>query len=152
MARTVRQLWYVIAGELATSRLFYPLHRVIYRLSRGRVFGRTMGCPVILLTTTGRKSGEPRTVPIFGFPEGTATVAAASNAGKSRHPAWYLNLRANPVAQVQVGPESRRIRAREATDEERERLWPRLARHYAGYEVYRQRTRRQIPVVILEPS
>ena len=76
----------------------------------------------------------------------------AFNAGKERYPSWYLNLRANPDAQVQVEEEIRRVRARDATPEERERLWPRLASQYAGYDVYRERTDRHIPVVILEPA
>ncbi len=147
---TLRRLWYVGLGELATSRFFYPLHRVLYRLSGGRVLTRSMGCPVILLTTTGRKSGRPSTVPIFGFPEGKAIIVVPSNAGKARYPSWYLNLRANPEAEVQAGRETRRVKAREATPQELERLWPRLVHQYGGYEVYRERTDRQIPVVILD--
>ncbi len=147
----MRRFWYVMLGEWATSRLFYPLHRVIYRLSGGRILGRSMGCPVVLLTTTGRKSGQPRTAPLLGFPEGESIVVVPSNAGKEHYPSWYLNLRANPQAQVQLGPEIRRVRAREATQQERKRLWPRLVSRYLGYQVYRERTDRHIPVLILEP-
>ena len=142
---------YVMLGELATTRPFYSIHRGIYRLSRGRIFARSVGCPVILLTTTGRKSGQPRTAPIFGFEEGQSIVVAASNAGKEHYPSWYFNLRANPEAQVQVRGEVRRVRARDATPEECERLWPRLIGEYRGYEFYRERTSRHIPIVILEP-
>jgi len=148
--RKLHRLGYVTLGELATTRLFYTLHRAIYRLSGGRIFSRSVGCPVVLLTTTGRKSGEPRTAPIFGFPEGQSIVVVPSNAGKRHYPSWYLNLRANPQAQVQLGPEIWRVRAREATLEERERLWPFLASRYGGYQVYRERTDRHIPVLILE--
>ena len=147
----IGRLGYVMLGELATTRLFYLVHRVVYRLSGGRIFGRSLGCPIVLLTTTGRKSGQPRTAPIFGFQEGQSTVVVPSNAGKERYPSWYLNLRANPQAQVQVGREIRQVRAREATPQERERLWPFLASQYGGYDVYRERTDRHIPVVILEP-
>ena len=149
--RIMRRYFYVMLGELATTRLFWLFHRLVYRLSRGRVLGRSMGCPVILLTTTGRKSGQPRTAPIFGFEEGQSIVVVPSNAGKEQYPSWYLNLRANPQAQVQVGQKIWQVRAREATFDERERLWPRLTSRYGGYEVYRERTERHIPVVILEP-
>jgi len=149
--RKLHRFGYVMLGELATTRLFYTLHRAIYRLSGGRIFSRSVGCPVVLLTTTGRKSGEPRTAPVFGFREGESIVVVPSNAGKKHYPSWYFNLRANPEAQVQFGSEIRRVRAREATSEERERLWPFLASQYGGYQVYRERTDRHIPVVILEP-
>jgi len=144
------RLFYVMLGELATTRLFYAVHRAIYRLSGGRIFIRSLGCPVVLLTTTGRKSGQPRTAPVFGFQEGQSIVVVPSNAGKERDPAWYLNLRANPQAQVQLGREILRVKAREATAEERERLWPFLVSRYGGYEVYRKRTDRQFPVLILD--
>jgi len=81
-----------------------------------------MGMPVLLLTTTGRKTGEPRTSPLMYFPEGDACVVIASNAGKPQHPAWWLNLRADPRAAVQRGREVARVRAREAAGEERARL------------------------------
>ncbi len=144
------RLGYVMVGELATTRLFYALHRAIYRLSGGRI-SRSMGCPVVLLTTTGRKSGELRTAPIFGFPEGKSIVVVPSNAGKKSYPSWYFNLRAHPDAQLQLGQEKWQVKAREATPEEWERLWPRLAGHYRGYDVYRERTVRHIPIVILDP-
>ena len=142
---------FVLLGELATTRLFYFFHRLIYRLSGGRIFTRSLGCPVILLTTTGRKSGESRTTPIFGFPEGQSIVVVPSNAGKEHYPAWYFNLQVNPLAQVQLGREVRQLKAREATPEERERLWPVLVGRYGGFQVYRERTSRHIPVLILEP-
>jgi len=147
----LRRLWYVVAGEMGTSQAFYALHRAIYRASGGRVMTRALSCPVVLVTTTGRRSGRAHTVPVFGFPEGNAVVLVASNAGKDRHPAWFLNLEANPEAEVQVGRERRRVRARAATPAERERLWPRLVSYYRGYDVYRERTERPIPVLILEP-
>jgi len=149
--KKLHRLGYVMLGELATTRLFYAIHRGIYRLSGGRIFSRSLGCPIVLLTTTGRKSGEPRTAPVFGFEEGQSVVVVPSNAGKKHYPAWYFNLRANPLAKVQLGSEIRTVRAREATNEERERLWPRLVTHYGGYQVYRERTERHIPVMILDP-
>jgi len=142
---------YVMGGELATTRIFYAVHRAIYRLSGGRIFSRMVGCPVVLLTTTGRKSGEPRTAPLLGFEEGQSIVVVPSNAGKKHYPSWYLNLRANPQAQVQLGARIRQVKAREATVDERERLWPRIVTYYGGYQAYRERTERHIPVVILDP-
>lgn len=149
--RKLDRFRYVMGGEVATTRLFYTLHRAIYRLSGGRIFSRMVGCPVVLLTTTGRKSGERRTTPLLGFEEGQSIVVIASNAGKKHYPSWYLNLRDNPQAQVQVGAQIREVKAREATVEERERLWPRIVTCYEGYQAYRERTERHIPLVILDP-
>lgn len=148
--RKLDRFRYLMGGELATTRLFYTLHRAIYRLSGGRIFSRMVGCSVVLLTTTGRKSGEPRTAPLLGFEEGQSIIVIPSNAGKKHYPSWYLNLRANPQAQVQVGRELRQVRAREATPQEQERLWPYVTSQYGGYDAYRQRTDRHIPVVILD--
>jgi deazaflavin-dependent oxidoreductase (nitroreductase family) len=147
--RGLRRFWYVMLGEYATSRVCYPLHRVIYRLSGGRITFSMIG-PVILLTTTGRKSGKPRTAPLLGFQEGQSIIVIPSNAGKKHYPSWYLNLRADPQAQVQVGRELRQVRAREATPQEQERLWPYITSQYGGYDAYRERTDRHIPVVILD--
>jgi len=138
--RKLDRFRYVMGGELATTRLFYTLHRAIYRLSGGRIFSHMVGCPVILLTTTGRKSGEPRTAPLLGFEEGQSIVVIPSNAGKKHYPSWYLNLRTNPLAQVQVGAQIRQVKARDATVEERERLWQRIVTDYEGYQAYRERT------------
>lgn len=110
-----------------------------------------VGCPVVLLTTTGSKSGEPRTAPLLGFEAGQSIVVIPSNAGKKHYPSWYLNLRANAQAEVQVGAQIRQVKAREASVEERERLWQRIVTYYGGYQAYRERTERHIPVVILDP-
>ena len=105
-----------------------------------------------MLTTTGRKTGEPRTSPLMYFPEGDACVVIASNAGEPQHPAWWLNLRADPRATVQRGREVARVRGREAAGEERARLWAKLIQLDRSYETYRQRTTRQIAVVLLEAA
>lgn len=135
-----------------SMELVWKIHRWLYRTSGGRVGGRMMGMPVLLLTTTGRKTGEPRTSPLMYFPEGDACVVIASNAGEPQHPAWWLNLRADPHATMQRGREVARVRAREAAGEERSRLWAKLIQLDRSYETYRQRTTRQIPVVLLEPA
>lgn len=84
--RTLACFGYVMLGELATTRLFYPIHRAICRLSHGRIFSRPLGCPVVLLTTVGRKSGKPQTAPIFGFQHQSSIVVVPSNAGKEHDP------------------------------------------------------------------
>lgn len=110
--------------------------------------------PVIELTTTGRRTGERRTALLtVATREGDALVVVASRGGDDAHPAWYLNVVADP--QVRVGPvgePSRAMRARVASDGERERLWPRVVDAYSGYAAYQRRTSRQIPLVLLEPA
>src|SRR5919199_903176 len=102
-------------------------------------------------TTTGRKSGEERTVPLLYLRDGESFVVVGSNGGTSSHPAWWLNLRANPRATVEIGNRRMRVWAAEAGPSERERLWPELVAMYGGYESYRKRTDRKIRVVILRP-
>jgi deazaflavin-dependent oxidoreductase (nitroreductase family) len=128
------------------------MHSRVYRLTGGRVGGRLGRLPVLLLTTTGRKSGEPRTQPLAYTHVGDGYAVIASKGGAAQHPFWYLNLRANPLAEVTVGRATRRVRARDAQGEERERLWRALADLYPGYDKYAQKTSRQIPVVVLEPA
>lgn len=152
----VARAFYLLSGRLTTLRVggIHPvsaMHSFWYRALRGRLVGNAMA-PVVLLTTTGRRSGKPRTTPLFGIRDGDAVVVVGSNAGGDSHPDWYRNLRAHPVATVQVGGEKRPVRAREATPAERERLWPILDRAYAGYRVYRGIAGREIPIVVLEPS
>jgi len=131
--------------------LFWKLHRFLYRVSGGRIGGRVVGMPVLMLTTTGRKSGAPRTNVLTYLSHGRASVVFASNAGEPRHPAWWLNLAADPHATVQRGQEVMPVVAREAEGEERARLWDEVVRTEAGYAVYAERTARRIPVVVLEP-
>lgn len=132
--------------------LVWRIHRWLYRASGGRLGGTMMGMPVLLLTTTGRKSGASRTSALMYLASGEACVVIASNAGEPRHPAWWLNLAAHPRATVQRGGRTTPVIAREAQGEERARLWTRLIQQEPSYDVYRQRTSRQIPVVILEPA
>ena len=108
--------------------------------------------PTLLLTTTGRKTGEPRHLPlIYGESDGNYVVVA-SRAGTPTHPIWFLNLEANPECELQVGPKHVRARARVAEGPERERLWKQMAKIYPPYDEYQERARaRTIPVVVLEP-
>jgi deazaflavin-dependent oxidoreductase (nitroreductase family) len=124
--------------------------RYLYRLSGGKI-GGIPGTQVLLLTTTGRRSGKPRTTPLIYIPDGQALVVVASFGGSDVHPAWFLNLEANPDVEVTIRREpSRRMRARRATPAESERLWPALTKIYSGYAKYREKTAREIPLVILE--
>jgi deazaflavin-dependent oxidoreductase (nitroreductase family) len=127
------------------------VHRALLRLTGNRVGGSFRGARIVLVTTKGRKSGRPRTVPLMSFDEGDAMVLVASNAGDDYHPGWFHNLMANPKATVELRGSRRRVTARKATPEERERLWPRVVSIYDGYDEYTRRTTREIPLVILTP-
>ena len=132
-------------------RAFGKLNIPLYRLSRGRLFGRVGRAPVLLLTTTGRRSGQPRTAPVLYLRDGERLIVIGSNAGNARPPAWALNLKANPDAEVEVGGDRHRVRARVAEGEERADLWQRMNDQYGGFEDYRERTSRDIAVFVLEP-
>ena len=139
-------------------RLFSRANVWIYRATSGKVGGKLRmgagfpwGLPLMLLTTTGRKSGASRTAPLLYIEEGERVVCVASQGGTDKNPLWYLNLVANPECEVQIGARSRKMRARTATPEERAALWPRLVAHYADYASYQARTERVIPVVLLDP-
>jgi deazaflavin-dependent oxidoreductase (nitroreductase family) len=133
-------------------RILGGIHRRVYRVTGGKVGGKIGRLPVLLLTTIGRKSGQLRTQPLAYTRAGDGYAVIASKGGAAQHPLWYLNLRANPLAQVTIGRDVRRVRARDARDEERERLWRALADLYPGYDRYAQKTSRRIPVVVLEPA
>lgn len=130
-----------------TGKLNVPL----YRLSGGRIGGRLDRTPVLLLTTTGRKSGQSRTVPVAYLADRDRYVVIGSNAGHSKVPAWSLNLEANPAAEVEVGRKRMPVRARVAEGEERAELWHRMNQQYSGFDDYAARTNRDISVFALEP-
>lgn len=133
------------------QKMLTKVHAAIYRTTGGKVAGRIFKSPVLLLTTTGRKTGEERTTPLLYLADGANIIVVASNGGAPKHPAWLLNLRANPEATVEIGGHKLRVRAREAGPKEKERLWPKLVEMYGSYEDYRRRTEREIPVVLLKP-
>jgi F420H(2)-dependent quinone reductase len=127
-------------------------HELVYRASDGLIGHRFPGFPpVLLLDHVGAKSGIRRTTPLAYVEEGDDVVLVASKGGHPRNPAWFHNLRANPDTTVQIGRERRAVHARVAGPDERARLWPKAVAAYAGYRGYQERTRRQIPLVILEP-
>jgi deazaflavin-dependent oxidoreductase (nitroreductase family) len=134
-----------------TLRTLGKFNVPVYRLTRGRVLGRVGRAPVLLLTTTGRRSGEPRTAPVVFLADGDRMVVIGSNAGNERPPAWALNLEANPEAEVQVRGRRAKVRARITEGEERDGLWGRMNEQYAGFDDYRQRTQRHINVFVLQP-
>ena len=114
--------------------------------------GRLGKSPVLLLITTGRKTGKPRATPLFYLKDGDNIILVASNGGSTTHPTWWLNLQANPQAKVELGRKKLPVTARQADAEERKRLWPLLVAMYAGYAEYQKKTTREIPLVILSPT
>ena len=127
-------------------------HTFAYRASRGLIGHRIPGAPpTLLLDHVGAKSGKKRTTPLAYLRDGENFVIVASKGGNPRHPSWYHNLRANPDTEIQVGSERRQVRARVASAAQRKRLWPKVVRLYGGYQGYQDRTKREIPLVILEP-
>lgn len=138
------------------ARVLHHLDRLVYRLTRGRhtLASWLSGLPVVLLTTTGdTKTGQQCRVPVLGVPEGDDLVVIASNWGQRQHPAWYHDLRAHPTAAVTVGGVPRRVQAREAIGEERERLRRRGLGVYPGWAAYERRAaHRRIPVVLAPVS
>jgi F420H(2)-dependent quinone reductase len=127
-------------------------HAFVYRASHGLVGHRFPGSPpMLLLDHVGAKSGRPRTTPLVYAVDGENLVIVASKGGYPKNPAWFHNLKAHPDVTVQVGSRRRPVRARVARAKERTRLWPLVVDVYGGYEDYRRRTDREIPLVILEP-
>ena len=127
------------------------IHTFIYRFTNGAIGGTMVNCPVLLLTTRGRKTNKLRTVPLLYLADEDNVVLVASNGGATKHPTWWLNLQSNPEGQVQVKGIKRRVRAEKASADEKGRLWPQLTAMYPGYKRYQEITNRDIPVVILRP-
>jgi deazaflavin-dependent oxidoreductase (nitroreductase family) len=139
-------------GFRITMKILGTIHRWLYRGSDGK-WGRTfLGSSILLLTTTGRKSGRSRTWPLTYLPEGARLIVIASNGGQPNHPAWYLNLRANPRVSVQLGDQTHVMIAQTTQGDERARLWSRVIEEYPAYENYQRKTDREIPVVMLRPA
>lgn len=130
--------------------LFGPEHVERYQATDGEEGHEWRGTTALLLTTIGRKSGEPRTMPLIYQADGDNYVVVASKGGWEHHPLWYQNLQANPEVEVQVWGDRFKARARTAEGEERERLWKVMAAAWPQYDDYQKKTDRQIPVVVLE--
>ena len=125
------------------------IHRGLYKLTGGSIGANLGGRPMLLLTTTGRKSGKQRATPLQYMRDGDDMVVVASNGGNKNHPAWLYNVRANPDVTAQAGTKIRKARAVVANEEEKARLWPLLLETYHGYQDYEDETERTIQVVVL---
>ncbi len=135
--------------------MLHHIDRPVHRLTGGRhTFASLLsGIPVVMLTTTGAKSGHPRSVPVLGIPVQGAVAVIASNFGQSRHPAWYHNLRAHPEADVVVEGTHRPVRAVEADGDRRAQIWQEGLRIYPGFGEYERRAaHRRISIFVLEPA
>jgi deazaflavin-dependent oxidoreductase (nitroreductase family) len=141
-------------GSWLFARVLHRIDRPVYRLTGGRhTFASLVsGIPVVMLTTTGARSGQPRTVPVLGLPTAEGLAVIASNFGQRRHPAWYHNLRANPEGSVAVDGQSHRFRAVEAEGDRRRRIWEEGLRVYPGWSQYERRAaNRRIALFVLDP-
>ena len=137
------------------ARTLRHIDRVVYGVTRGRATFTSFisGLPVVLLTTTGARSGRLRTLPLVGVPEGERLIVIASNFGQHHNPAWYFNLRAHPRATIEFGGERREVEAQELSGDERERWYALGMGIYPGWASYRRRAaHRQIPVMELRPA
>jgi deazaflavin-dependent oxidoreductase (nitroreductase family) len=131
------------------DELFGPEHVRVFRETDGAHGSHWRGTTILLLTTTGRKSGEPRTMPLIHRADGDRWIVVASKGGWPEHPVWFKNLQADPLAEIELPGEQVPVRATVAEGEERARLWALMNEDWPAYDEYRQRTDREIPVVIL---
>lgn len=134
------------------DELFGPEHVRVYRETGGERGYEWRGTEVLLLTTTGSASGEPRTAPLIFRADGDRYVVVASKGGAPEHPSWFRNLLANSQAEVQVKAQTVPVRMSVAEGDERERLWAKMIEVWPDYAAYQEKTDRQIPIVVLEPS
>jgi F420H(2)-dependent quinone reductase len=134
----------------AATKYLGAVHRLLYRASGGRIGGRVWGLRVVLLTTSGRRTGKARTVALCSLRDAEDVVVIASHGGLDRPPAWWLNLEASPQAELQTGRIRRAVTARNAAPHERARLWAELTTRAPGYLDYERRTTREIPLVVLQ--
>ncbi len=126
-------------------------HVWLYRLTGGKIGGRMFNAPVALLTTTGHKSGQQRTTPLLYLEEGKSVVLVGSYAGADKPPAWATNLTKTPAARIQIGGRVMQVNSTIASAQRKAELWPRLVALYPDYQVYQDRTARDIPVFLLTP-
>jgi len=147
-----------MAGAIRNSRplrlamkYFARAHIWAYRRTDGRIGAKLLWFPAALVTTTGRNSGRPRTTPTLYLDDGDRVILPASFGGRDSDPAWYLNIESNPQVHLQIRDRHLDLIARDATQEERKRYWPKLIRMYPPYRGYRQAADRVIPMVVCEP-
>ena len=150
--RSRRRWLYVGPMRDNTAKVLSRIHTALYRITSGVIGRRLVDNDMLLLTTTGRHTGDPHTVPLLYLGDGDRYVVFASWGGRDRHPEWYLNLRAAPHAVIQVQGRRQDVVATTAGNDERERWWALAQSAYSGYATYQKRTEREIPVVFLDPS
>ena len=146
--------WSVMRSKFKLIRNISKIHGYIYRISRGRV-GKQLGkVAILLLTTTGRKSGKKRSVPLTAIPYGANFILVASFGGSPVHPAWLINIRQNPAVNIRVGSIVKQARASiiKTTDTGYEEMWGKAIAIYGGYDNYRRATSRHIPIVVITPQ
>lgn len=134
-------------------RLFLAIHVALYRATGGKIGARFMGGNVLILTTVGRRSGQRRDTPVMYVrdPEQDRYAVIASNGGAAKHPAWFHNATAAGSAEIQVRDRRIAVGVRQATEEERARLWPLAVADYKGFDDYQKKTQRHIPMLLLDP-
>jgi deazaflavin-dependent oxidoreductase (nitroreductase family) len=141
-------------GAWLFARVLYRIDRPVFRLTRGRhtLASLLSGIPVVMITTTGARTGRQRTAPVLGLPTADGFAVIASNFGQHRHPSWYYNLRGNPEGSVSVNGKSRRFRAVQVEGDRRSEIWAEGLRVYPGWSQYERRaSNRRIAVFVLEP-
>jgi len=154
MAETKPRAYGATEERIASVAIRYMsrLNKFLYRLSGGKILGTWMrGGAIGILGHRGRKSGQMFTSPLVYMPDGQRLIVIASKGGMSKHPLWYLNLRANPDCEFEIGSTKKSYRARTASPEEKKALWPRILAMNPDFDTYQARTTRDIPVVILDP-
>ena len=152
--RWQRLLVLVVSSKPGAALLRKVMHRIdrpLLRLTRGRL-SFVAAYPALLLTTTGARSGKPRTVPLLYVRYGSGFAIIGTRFGSTRHPGWYYNLRAHPRAIIEIDGRQYVCVARVADEAEREQIWERAVRMYSGYKRYAARTHRTIPMLILDPA
>ena len=141
-----------MAGTPFFVKMFLNAHASMYRLSGGKLGGKVGPNTILLLTTTGRKSKEKRTIPLGYFKDGDNFVITASNGGAAQNPGWYFNLKGDPHATIEVGKEKMEVTAEQADPEQKKRLWAKLVSVSPQYDGYTKKSNRDIPMMILHPS
>lgn len=145
------KMWEFMTNS-GVGAMFGKLNAAGYKATGGKMFGKMGDAELAILTTIGRKSGKPRTVPLVRGSDGANVVFIASKAGHPTHPLWYLNLVANPEVKILIGDREQTYIARTVDGPDRERLWKLMVAMYADYDNYQKWTDRQIPVVLCEPK
>ena len=154
MAQTTPRPYSATEARIANVAIRYMsrLNKFFYRLSGGKILGTWMrGGAIGILVHKGRKSGQTFSSPLVYLPDGQRLIVIASKGGMPKHPLWYLNLRANPDCEFEIGSTKRSYRARTASPDEKKALWPRILAMNPDFDGYQARTTRDIPVVILDP-